>query len=144
VPYEVQATPLAQGQIAGLRGRNRAAFDTFTADLARRGCAAADYRVTGEILERLCVRHLRGQWRAVVCFDREDVAWVLLVGEHVGDPDRNVYDLLYRLVGTAPEPDEKRRKPPCCDDESEPPVVEDETVDTLVRRTREVLGRGRR
>ncbi len=83
---DVVETPTATTQVAGLRGPNRAAYDTFLPDLARRGCEAMDYRVTGDLLERLCVRHLRASWRAVVAFADPDVACVVLVGQHTSDP----------------------------------------------------------
>lgn len=56
------------------------------------------YRLTGPVIERLCVKHVRGRIRAVVTFSLDDVAWVLLVGEHLFDSEVNVYDELYRLV----------------------------------------------
>jgi hypothetical protein len=56
--------------------------------------------VTGEHLDKLCVRRLRGAWRAVVAFHPdENVVWIVLVGEHADDdPGRDVYDLLYEIV----------------------------------------------
>ena len=142
MPLEVRATPVAQAQIAGLRGPVKKAFTDFTKELAREGCAAVGYRLSGsEVLERLCVRHLRGLWRVVVCFTDEETAWVTLVAEHVTDPDRNVYDLLYLMIGHAPEPESGRTKPPCCDEERQAPVAGDEIVEALTRRTRDVVGR---
>jgi len=61
----------------------------------------------------------------------------------VPDLGSDVYNLLYRLLGTQPEAHEKRRKPPWCED-GPPPVTDDQVIDTLTRRTREVLGRGGR
>ncbi len=137
---DVFESPIATTQVAGLRGPNRAAYDTFLPNLARRGCEAMDYRVTGNVLERLCARHLRADWRVVVAFAEPDTAWVVLVGQHTSDLGRDVYDLLYRLLGTQPEPNETRRKPPCCE-HGRPPVTDDQVIDTLTRRTREVLSR---
>lgn len=94
MPVEVRATRIAATQIAALRGPNL--FDQFRDELADKGCEALHYRVAGEHLSRLCVRHLRGSWRAVVAFHPdENTAWIVLVGEDLDDdPARNVYDLL--------------------------------------------------
>jgi len=40
MPYEVKATPIAQRQIAGLRGPRRMAFDVFVTMLVNEGCRA--------------------------------------------------------------------------------------------------------
>jgi hypothetical protein len=140
---EVRITPVAERQVAGLRGPTRKAFEAFAADLAHRGCAALGYRLSGsDVLERICIKHLRGTWRAVVVFPGPTVAWIVLVAEHGTDPGRNVYDALYLLIGHAPEPEAGRTKPPCCDDDY-PPLVDEPLVDELVARTREVFGRRR-
>lgn len=56
MPYEVKATPIAQRQIAGLRGPHRKAFDAFVTMLVNEGCRALAYRLTGnEPLPGLCV-----------------------------------------------------------------------------------------
>jgi len=82
VPYFVRATPVAERQIAGLRGARRKAYDQFELVLAQSGCGALDYRLTGlDPLPSLCAKHLRGSDRAVVAFANDD-AWVLLVGPH--------------------------------------------------------------
>ncbi len=137
------ATPLVQRQVRGLRGPTRAAFETFTGDLARRGCAALGYRLTGDLIERLCVHHLRGGWRVVVTFDAPPVVWVVLIAQHTSDPATNVYDLLYALTGHRPEPDQARTKPACCGDDGAPPPVEEELITSLTRRTRQLAGRPR-
>jgi hypothetical protein len=87
----------------------------FLDDLPRRGCAALGYRVTGpDPLERLCVRHLRGEDRVVVAFQGETRAWVLLIGAHRSDdPGADFHEELYRLAGVRPPSDQRRRKPPC-------------------------------
>lgn len=131
--YDVRATTLADRQIAALRGPRRKAFEVFIAELARDGCAALSYRLTGDDpLPQLCVRHLRGQDRVLVAFDGE-TAWVLLVGQHdAGDRRADVYTTLYRLAGVMP-PEDPRTKPPCCDDDAQPPEVDLSVLDHLVR-----------
>lgn len=141
MPYEVQITPLAKSQAAGLRGPAKAAYETFTRDLAHHGCAAMGYRLTGDLVEQLCVRHLRGAGRVIVAFPEPAIATIVLVGRHTTD-DTNVYDLLYRVLGISTVPADKRTKPTCCDEAGDPPPVDEELVDALSRRTRELLGRG--
>jgi hypothetical protein len=88
------------------------------------------------------VKHLRGAWRAVVAFTSEDTAWLLLVAQHDREPETDVYETLYRLVGHEPEPGEGRSKPPCCDKTTGlPPEVEEALVDDLVQRSRALTRR---
>lgn len=142
---EVRRTAIAKAQVAGLRGPVLKSFNRFVTDLAERGCAALQYRVTGENLDKLCVRHLRGEWRVVVAFQPdEETAWIVLVAEHIDDdPGRNVYDLLYDIVGHRPPSDQRRRKPPCCEDDGAMPDATGQMAELLAARTRDVL-RGRR
>jgi hypothetical protein len=107
---EVRETVLAARQSDGLRGPRRASYNAFLDELAARGCAALDYRVTGPPpLSWLCVRHLRGRDRAVVAFENAEVAWVVLVGPHNdNDPGQDVYATLYRLAGIEPPPNQQR------------------------------------
>jgi hypothetical protein len=134
--YEVKATPIAQRQIAGLRGPRRKAFDTFVTVVADEGCRALAYRLTGdEPLPRLCVKHLRANDRVVVAFEGPTV-WVLLVGPHdEGDRRADVYTALYQMAGVD-LPETPRTKPPCCDEDDRPPAVDGAVLDDLVRRAR--------
>lgn len=141
MPYEVLITPLAKGQAAGLRGPARAAYEAFARDLAQHGCQALGYRLTGQLVEQLCVRHLRGADRVVVAFPEPGLATIVLVGRHTTD-DSNVYDLLYRVLGIDVVPVDKRTKPACCNKDGEAPSVDQQLVDALSRRTRGLLGRG--
>jgi hypothetical protein len=134
--YEVKATPIAQRQVAGLRGPRRKGFDAFVAMLANEGCRALAYRLTGnEPLPRLCVQHLRAKDRVVVAFDGATV-WVLLVGPHdEGDRRTDIYTALYQLAGVD-LPETPRTKPPCCDEDDQPPTLDGQVIDDLVRRAR--------
>ena len=136
MPYTVRSTPIADRQIAGLRAARRKAYDRFEEALARQGCAALDYRRTGDApLPSLCVKHLRGLDRAVVTFSGDE-AWVLFVGPHVeGDAAADVYTALYELAGVS-RPTQPRTKPPCCDDVLAPPTLDQSTIDQLVQRGR--------
>lgn len=143
---EVLETPLSEAQAARLRGPAARAYQVFLDDLARRGCAAIGYRVTGpDPLERLCVRHLRGEDRVVVAFQGETRAWVLLIGAHrADDPGADFYEELYRLAGVRPPSDQRRRKPPCCGDGDEPPALDEQAIGDLVVRARALLRGDRR
>jgi hypothetical protein len=94
-----------------------------------------------EPLPRLCIRHLRGADRILVAFQDNDRARVVLVGPDTDDPNRNVDDRLYALIGATVEPSERRTKPPCCDEEGAAPVTDEELVTRLARRTRDVFGK---
>jgi len=122
MPYEVKATPIAQRQIAGLRGPRRKAFDAFVTMLVNEGCRALAYRLTGkEPLPRLCVQHLRAHDRVVVAFEGP-TAWVLLVGPHdEGSRRADVYTALYQLAGVD-LPEMPRTKPPCRDEDDNRPL----------------------
>lgn len=98
MPYTVRSTPIADRQIAGLRAARRKAYDRFEEALARQGCAALGYRLTGDApLPSLCVKHLRGLDRAVVTFSGDE-GWVLFVGPHVeGDAAADVYTATLQL-----------------------------------------------
>ena len=136
MPYIVRSTPIADRQIAGLRAARRKAYDLFEEALARQGCAALGYRLTGdEPLASLCVKHLRGNDRVVVTFSGHE-AWVLLVGPHiVGEAADDVYTALYELAGV-PRPTQPRTKPPCCDENQVPPTLDQAVIADLVTRGR--------
>ncbi len=129
---EVVATPVAQRQIAGLRGQRRQAFGEFEQLLAASGCAAMGYRLTGDQpLASLCIKHLRGADRVVVAFV-EDQAWVLLVGPHAqGERAADVYAQLYDILGL-PRPEGERSKPPCCGENAKPPALKEADVDAFL------------
>jgi len=80
VAVEVRATPLTNKIIENLPRRSRRVYDQFEADLAARGCAAMTYRLSGDMLDHLCVRHLTGAMRVIVAFESAEVAYVVLVG----------------------------------------------------------------
>jgi hypothetical protein len=125
VSHRVSITPSSRRSVEALRGKARGSFDAAVERLAAEGCAAGDYRLTGEHIEHICAVHLYGRHRALVAFPDEESVVVLLVGEHAADdPDLDVYRSLYRLLDL-PEPSAKRTKPPCCREDGEPPVDAD-------------------
>lgn len=136
---EVRATLLADVFIKGLAGRARRAYDDFEADLARRGCAALAYRLTGDQVDQICVTHLVRSLRVIVAFESADVVYVLLVGEHdEKNPAMDVYQQLYALVGHTPPDQAARTKPPCCDAETGSPPVAADLLDQLLPRMRRI------
>jgi hypothetical protein len=96
VAVEVRATPLANKIIEELPRRSRRAYDQFEVDLAARGCAALAYRLSGGLLDHLCVAHLIGTMRVIVVFESAEVAYVVLVGNH--DDSRPPLDVYRQLV----------------------------------------------
>ncbi|MBV8932307.1 MAG: hypothetical protein JOZ47_23400 [Kutzneria sp.] len=138
----VYLTRCAAGQRDDLRSKQRACYEEWLARLRGDGCEAMDYRLTGEVVDHLCVSHLRDTLRVVVAFQTAARATVLLIGPHLGDePDVNVYDQLYELAGI-PRPTTKRAKPSCCDPGGLPPDWTPELEDLVIRA--EKLARPRR
>jgi hypothetical protein len=136
VSIEVISTLRVQQQIAALDRTHSRAFVGFLDDLARTGCAALAYRLSGPVpLSRLCVKHLRGTLRVVVAFETPRRACILLVGPHDSkDPGRDVYGELYALLDAAPPDGTGRAKPPCCgQDGSPPPGLGDAIADLIIR-----------
>ena len=61
--------------------------------MARQGCRAAGYRLTGEVTDRICCVHLPGpgQWRLIAGFPSSTEVAVLMVGQHDERSALNVY-----------------------------------------------------
>ncbi|MEJ8662280.1 hypothetical protein [Streptomyces sp. MS1.AVA.4] len=142
----VSVTPLAKQQVAGLRRADRASYDQFLQELRSQGCKALGYRLTGHIVEHLCVKHLARALRVVVSFTDEDEATVILVGPHDDDdPHMDVYTMLYTLAGLERPPQGERKKPPCCSAEDGlPPLADQDLVDHLVTESRNLTRPRRR
>jgi len=142
VSFQVSITPTGQRGVDALRGKARRSFDAAVQRLASEGCAAADYRLSGEVVDRICSLQLYGQHRVLVCFPDDESVVILIVAEHRDShPELDVYRSLYRLL-ELPEPSAKRTKPPCCDESGKPPVDPDllddfrDKAKALNRRTR--------
>ena len=134
---EVRATPLANKIIEELPRRSRRAYDHFEANLAARGCAALAYRLSGGLLDHLCVAHLIGTMRVIVAFESAEVAYVVLVGNHDDSrPPLDVYRQLYALAGHEPPDQAGRDKPPCCDTKTGEPPADSGWLDELLARMR--------
>lgn len=141
---DVELTQIAERQRKGLRNTHATRFDRWLDQLKHEGCRALGYRLTGQILDHLCVRHLSGNLRVVVAFPAPGVATIVLIGPHDDtDPGLDVYTQLYTLAGLTTPPDQKRTKPPCCDDQGQPPPGS-EVLDDLVAQARQLARRRRR
>jgi hypothetical protein len=136
----VSETPTAHRQAKALRGKVANTYRRALERLEVEGCAAADYRLTGEIVERICSLHLHGRYRALVCFPEEESVVVVLVAEHERGAAGDAYGSLYEILNIA-EPTGRRNKPPCCVESGEPPV-DPELFDRLLEAMRELRRRG--
>lgn len=139
--FDVWWTPTAVVSAKKLDKVIADAVDRVQAELERAGCAAADYRLTGDVLDRICVIKLPYDYRMLVTFPSEQEVTVLLVGRHVRNPALDVYTRLYRALGLE-APTSERTKPPCCEGEDEPPI-DDVLVDRFRDRVKR-LRKGRR
>ena len=120
--FRVRATPTAKRDIDGLSGKAKDAFWERYGQLERDGCAAADYRLVGDVAERICAVHLYGSWRALIAFPAADEVAVLIVARHDRrSAEADAYRRLYRqlAIGAAAA---ARSRPPCCDEDGAPPL----------------------
>jgi hypothetical protein len=140
-------TERAAQQVGQLRRKERRSYDQFLLDLRARGCAALNYRLTGDdLLSKVCVAHLAGALRVIVAFPSHNVATILLVGPHADqDPFVDVYSQLYELAGLAEPPAGKRTKPPCCGaGDGRAPTLDGEVLADLLDRARQLSGAAKR
>jgi hypothetical protein len=100
----------------------RAKLTAILERLAREGCRAADYALSGPPpWPHLCAVHFDG-WRVVVAFPAEDEVAIMKIAPHdpSSDPYREIADELQIPVSAEP-----RTRPPCCHPDGEPPVDPD-------------------
>lgn len=98
----------------------RRAFAQAYRDLGARGCAAADYRLSGPgEWPRHCVKILPWGWKLVMDFPAQDEVRVLILEPH--DNHSDPYSTLARILGVERAPGLDSGKPPCCDPEGLPP-----------------------
>lgn len=139
--FEVWRTPIGERDYRKLRADVKRAAESKEQALAREGCAAADYRLSGAAADRFCALHLMRDWRIVVGFPAPAEVAVLPIGRHIRGSRLDVYGRLYRSLGID-VPSAQRKKPPCCDDTGAAPV-EMQTVERTVSRTKALIrGRG--
>ena len=132
-------TPVAHEDFKKLRRDVKSQVEAAERRLVESGCAAADYRLTGSELLRLCCVRLDRDYRMVIGFPRENEIAVILIGRHVQSPVLNVYNRLYRILDVD-NPAGARDKPPCCDGEGLAPVDE-ERVEHIVEQLRDSVRR---
>lgn len=121
------------------------ALDSVINELGHNGCRALGYRLTGQTpVDRICVKHLRDNLRAVVAFETPERIWLLLVGPHDDkDPDQDVYTELYKILGVEPPDTAGRTKPPCCGEDGQPPAsLGDDLADIIIRSVKQRRTRG--
>ena len=143
---EIIATSRAEQQIATLSRTHAKALDVFIDELGPNGCRALGYRLTGQTpLDRICVKHLRDNLRAVVAFEKPERIWILLVGPHDDkDPNRDVYTELYAILGVEPPNAGRRAKPSCCGEDGQPPAgLGDDLADIIIRSVKQRRTRAR-
>lgn len=141
MPVEVTATPLAKQQIDRLRKPDRQAFEQFKQGLQSEGCKQLGYRMTGEVVDHLCVKHLPRSLRVIVAFESQTAVTVLLVGPHDDDPSIDVYTALYELAGLEEVPTAPRTKPPCCSTKDPlPPAVDQAMLDRFIEGAKRLRG----
>jgi hypothetical protein len=68
--------------VDALRGKAAAAYGEIVGRLAAEGCAAADYRLTGDTVDRICALHFYAKYRALVSFPKEEHVVIVLIAEH--------------------------------------------------------------
>jgi hypothetical protein len=141
--FDVWPTPIARDDLEDITGDVDKVVGQKLRQLKRQGCAAADYRLSGDDVERICIVRLPRRHRMVIAFPAEGEVTVLLVGAHdEANPYADVYARLYGSLGID-IPDGARRKPPCCDDGR--PPVDPGLVDRFLDRSKQMrLGRARR
>jgi hypothetical protein len=121
---------------AVLRPRVRRALD----DLAKNGCKAADYSLSGDPpWPHLCSLHV-GTLRMVVAFPEDGVVAVVKIASH--DPASDPYVEIANDLGIAVSTAE-RTKPPCCD-ETGLPRVDGSIVDDIEASMKALSRRERR
>lgn len=97
----------------------RAKLTAILEQLAREGCRAADYSLSGPPpWPHLCAVHFDG-WRVVIAFPTDDEVAIVKIARHdpVSDPYREIAEDLGIPVSTEP-----RTKPPCCEPDGTPPL----------------------
>lgn len=81
--FTLRATPAAVAAIERLRGTARKSYAAFEAELRKRGCQVAGYRLLGAEggYSEYCCKRLVGDWRVIATFE-PGIAIVIAVGLH--------------------------------------------------------------
>lgn len=138
--FDVWRTPIGEEDYRKLRADVQQVVDSKEDALARDGCAAADYRLSGALADRFCSLHLMRDWRMTVGFPAPGEVAVLLVGRHIRGSQRDLYGRFYSGLGIS-VPSVQRKKPPCCEETGIAPV-DAKAVQRIAAGTK-ALARGR-
>jgi len=138
--FDAWRTRIGEEDYRKLRADVQQVVDSKEDTLARDGCAAADYRLSGELADRFCSLHLMRDWRMIVGFPTPGEVAVLLVGRHIHGSQRDVYGRFYSGLGIS-IPNVRRKKPPCCEETGIAPV-DAEAVQRIATGTK-ALAQGR-
>jgi hypothetical protein len=138
--FDVWRTHIGEEDYRKVRADVQQVVDSKEDALARDGCAAADYRLSGELADRFCSLHLMRDWRMIVGFPAPGEVAVLLVGRHIRGSQHDVYGRFYSGLGIS-VPSMQRKKPPCCEETGIAPV-DAETVQRIAAGTK-ALAQGR-
>jgi hypothetical protein len=130
VAHDIYATEDAEKQIGRLRGRTREAYRQKVKEIAKQGCRASGYQLTGFDGHWVCCVHLNDDWRLVTAHADDHSITIVGVGRHT----RNERQDIYRYVAELFEvelPQGPRTKPPCCGPESEVSVDDPSDAERL-------------
>jgi hypothetical protein len=122
--FDVWRTPIGEEDYRKLRADVQQVVGSKEDALAREGCAAADYRLSGALADRFCSLHLMRDWRMIVGFPAPKEVAILLIGRHIHGSHRDVYGRFYSSLGIT-VPSAQRKKPPCCEETGTAPVDAD-------------------
>jgi hypothetical protein len=119
--FAVRATPAAVAAIDRLRGTARRSYAAFEAELRKRGCRVAGYRLLGTEdggYSEFCCKQLIDDWRAITTFE-PGVAIVVAVGRH---DSRAFYAELSKTLAIGAAGQGRKEKPACCGEDGWPSV----------------------
>src|SRR5262249_31338171 len=111
--FTLRATPAAAAAIDRLRGRARKSYATFEAELRKRGCGVAGYRLLGAedgAYSEFCCKQLIDDLRVISTF-KPVTAIVVAVGRNEG---RAFYAELSKTLGIGAVGQGRKEKPACC------------------------------
>ena len=118
-PFTLRRCGSSTNDLKAVETKWQPALKQHLRDLAKRGCEAAGYALSGPPpWNAMCSTHI-GPYRVIICFPAQDVVAIFKVAKH--DDHTDPYAELAAEIGLAIST-EPRTKPACCD--GAPPVDE--------------------